>query len=341
MARLAAACASLLMVIAAAGCGGDDTPVAHVGDATITHGQLVRQLGTVGVTPDLKGCIARFKSLGDGGLPLGTPAERCRYEHLRDLTSALATLIHTQWVRQEAKSEGVKATDADLKKARSYFGKDNVDEELVETVALDDKLRAKLAPAVVDQSEVDAAVKDLEALHGARRDVLVVGAGAAADGHAARRYLNTGTPFDRVAARYGDGEPTAINVPQLAQDDGLTGYDKGEQLRAAVFAAKVATLVGPVESDGRFYVFLVRTTYEKQKSQTADQLRGQVEDDLRVAKQGAEYERLLAARWLRKTRCEKGYVVSGNQIFLGGGVAFYNSSAGCGNFVPFKTPPPV
>ena len=67
-----------------------------------------------------------------------------------------------------------------------------------------------------------------------------------------------------------------------------------------------------------------------------------IRSDLRTANQGRAYERILAKRWLPKTRCEKGYVVGGGLIPLGGGVGagVYYSLAGCGNFVPFKTPAP-
>jgi hypothetical protein len=117
-------------------------------------------------------------------------------------------------------------------------------------------------------------------------------------------------------------------------------YHPGRVLRSAVFAAPAAVLIGPVDTDGRFYVFRAGITTKQQKDQTPADLRAQVEQDLATARRGAAYERVLARRWLRRTRCEKEYVVDGGQVMLGGGVAVYYSSAGCGNFVAFKTPPP-
>jgi hypothetical protein len=316
MPRLAASLASLVVLLVVSGCGEDDTPVAHVGDAKITRAQLKRELG-------------------------GDASGHKTYQELIRTTRAMATLIHTQWVRQEAKAEGIELTDAERNKARSLFGGDKVDDDLVEVVALDDKLRAKLGHAVVSPSEIDSTVQKLQALHAEKLEVQVVAASSEADARAARKYLATGATFAQVADRYGDKLPTTIQVPKDPQDDPLMGYTFGEPLRAAVFAApRNFALVGPVESDGRFYVFSPGLPFAKQKGVTADDLRAQVESDLRTAKQGAAYEAVLARHWLRKTTCEKGYVVNGGLIALGGGAAVYYSTAGCGNFVPFKTPPP-
>src|SRR6476469_423869 len=122
MVRLGASLASLVALIALGGCGADKTPVAHVGDATITRAQLARLLNTdssklPAEKADFAACLTRTQRSGDHGLPLGTPRERCRYEHLTQLRNALATLSHTQWVRQEAKAQGIAVTDAERKRA--------------------------------------------------------------------------------------------------------------------------------------------------------------------------------------------------------------------------------
>jgi hypothetical protein len=337
MARLAALLALLVALLVVSGCGKDDTPVAHVGDAKITRAQLDRELK--GNAPDYKACLARTKPGSDPAL--GTPQQQCRYQELIRTTRALATLIHTQWVRQEAKAEGVELTDAERAKARKLFGGDKVDDDLVEVVALDDKLRSRLGHAIVTPSEIDSTVQTLDALHAEKLEVQLVAASSEAGARAARRALATGATFGQVARRYGDKLPTTVQVPKDPRDDALLGYRLGDALRAAVFSApRSFALVGPVESDGRFYVFSPGLPFAKQKGVTADQLRAEVESDLRTVKQSAAYEQVLARHWLPKTKCEKGYVVNGGLIALGGGAAVYYSTAGCGNFVPFKTPPP-
>jgi hypothetical protein len=344
MARLAALLITGLALLTISACGDDDTPVAHVGDAVITRAQLDRQLKPTGgeLDPDppaFTKCIERLSKI-DGGAGAGTPKERCRYEYLKQLSSALATLIHTEWVRQEAKAEGVSVSEADLEKARGYFGGDKVDDDLVETVALDDKLRAKLAHAGIAGAEVEATAQELAARHGSRREVLLVATGSQADAAAARRYLEAGASFPTVAKRYGNSHGGTLLVPKDARDDQASGYALGDRLRSAVFAAKPGVLIGPVGFDNRyFYVFRVNTTWQTGGQSAAD-LRSLVANDLKTAAAGRSYEEILAKRWLGKTTCEKGYVVGGGLIPLGGGAATYYSSAGCGNFVPFKTPAP-
>jgi hypothetical protein len=94
MARLAALLVTGLALLTISACGEDDTPVARVGDVVITRAQLDRQLKPANgeLDPDpptFAKCIERLSSI-DGGAGSGTPKERCRYEYLKQLSSALA-----------------------------------------------------------------------------------------------------------------------------------------------------------------------------------------------------------------------------------------------------------
>src|SRR4051794_6530747 len=109
--RLAALAPLAVAVAVVVGCGADKTPVAHVAGATITRGQL----NDLAASP---------------GPPKPTARER---------QAALGTLIHFQWVRAEAKAEGVTLTDAEHKKIRSEVAGKASEREL-QDFGLDEKL---------------------------------------------------------------------------------------------------------------------------------------------------------------------------------------------------------
>src|SRR3954451_15340413 len=88
---------------ALAGCGRDKTPVAHVGDAAIPKSDFDSEFSRGArftlKPPDFSECVDRVKLGG-----AATPAMKsyCRYQYVRQVNSAMSTVIHFEWVRQEA-----------------------------------------------------------------------------------------------------------------------------------------------------------------------------------------------------------------------------------------------
>jgi hypothetical protein len=316
---------AIVAVLLLASCGDDDTPVAHVGDAKITRAQLDKVLHR------------------DASHAAAEPGS---YRFTRDINGALGELIHFHWVRSEAKAAGVTVSDAEMAKTRSEFEPDAPDDDTVEAAALDAKLQGAIH-ASVSPSEVAAVYARISHLKLPRRDLLAVVTRSRADAVQARRLVEDGNGFEVVADRFAADWRAVIGTRRVGHIDDLSkgptyaGFDPGGPVRKAVFSHSPGTLVGPVHSGRGWYVF----QWVSQKEPVAGQPRGDalqaITRELQGERDAELYEKKLRDHWLSKTTCEKGYVIGGGVISLGGAIeGTYLSTAGCGNFVPFKTPPP-
>jgi hypothetical protein len=322
----AAAAVAVLVALLLASCGDDDAPVAHVGDTKITRSQLDKILDR------------------DGSHAVAEPGS---YRFTRDINGALGELIHFEWVRSEAKAKGVEASDAEIAKVRDEFASDDPpgDREL-EVFALDEKLRG-MAHADVSPSEVAAVYARISRLKLPRRDLLAVVTRSRADAVQARRFLEDGNGFEVVAERFAADWRAVIGTKRRGHIDDLSkgptfaGFDPGAPVRKAAFSHSAITLIGPVHSGRGWYVF----EWVAQKEPIAGQSRGDalqaITRELQGERDAELYEKQLRDHWLSKTTCEDRYVIGGGILALGGAMeGTYLSTAGCGNFVPFKTPPP-
>ena len=325
MTRVAASVAVFVALLLAS-CGDDDTPVAHVGDTKITRSQLDKVLDR------------------DASHAAAQPGS---YRFTRDINGALGELIHFQWVRSEADAEGVSVSDAEKAKVRAEFVPDPPGDDVVEVAALDEKLKGKVH-AAVSPSDVAAVYARVSRLKVPRRDLLAVVTRSRADAVKARRFLEEGNGFEVVAERFAADWRAVIGTRRRGHIDDLSkgptyaGFDPGPAVRKAAFSHSPGTLVGPVRSGRGWYVFQWVAQKEPLAGQSrADALQA-ITRELQGERDAELYEKKLRDHWLGKTTCEERYVIGGGIISLGGAIeGTYLSSAGCGNFVPFKTPPPA
>lgn len=313
--------------LVAAGCGADKKPVAHVGDITVTHGD--------------------FKAFLDPEPKCSDPSVNCRYQHLRAVQAAMGAGIHYAWARQEAKLEGIEITDADRK--RISLGSDPKPPAWFrDAAATDVKLRSRMQVKTT-ATQLRAFRQRLLNVHAQRRDALVVVTRSKSAIDAAVRSILQGVPIEAVARRYALDWQTVIGSPatvgRLVDVTSKPAADPhgvvvDPDLRAALFKAQVNQLVGPVRGRTGWYVFLITG---QRGPLSAAQRNGELKGASQVITDDLKSERLeevLEQHWLAKTRCEDGYVVAGRVLLLGGFERSYYSTAGCGNYVPFKTPAP-
>ena len=319
-----------LAAVALGSCGEDKTPVAHVGDIAITRGDFKKEL---------------HSSEGDGF----QSADR-RFDLTRRVQAALSTLIHYSWAKAEARSRGITLTDADRAKVRKELAPDShVPKWFIEAFGLDEKLQAQIHPAPVTSATVDAAMQKLLGIKAKRRDAFVVATRSKADAAQATRWLEAGVPFALVAQRYaGDWHALLGDKVPVGRLDNVTSDPRKDpggrvvdpSLRDAIFKASFNDLNAPIKAGNGFYVIYLTGERHRLTQAEADAQRGALEQSLRQDARSKAYEEMLARHWLKKTICEKGYVVSPQVILLGGMADVYFSSAGCGNYVPFRTPAP-
>src|SRR4051794_26552201 len=283
--RLTLALAALMAPAAlAAGCGGvPGNAVAEVDGNTIEKSQYdhwinvaARSSGqgakaSVPKPPDFTECVTNKRKTTPKpakGQPKVTDAQlktQCKqeYEQLRD--QVLQLLISFQWLEGEAKAQGIKITDAEVKKSfdtqkkQSFpkdadyqkFLKDSGQSEadiLLQVKA--DLLASEIRDKVVKGKDkvTDAQIQDFYNKNKARfaqperRDLNVVLTKKKAKADAALKELKSGKAWKAVAKKY------SIDEASKAQGGKLPAQAKGtleKQLDAAVFKAKKGELAGP------------------------------------------------------------------------------------------------
>jgi foldase protein PrsA len=349
--RLTLALAALMAPAAlVAGCGGvpgnavaevdgnaiEKTAYDHwIGVASKSSGQGAT--ASVPKPPDFTECIANKRKTTPKpakGQPKVTDDQlktQCKqeYEQLRD--QVLQLLISFQWLEGEAKAQGIKITDAEVKKSfdtqkKQSFPKDadyqkflkesGQSEEDILLQVKADLLASKIRDKVVKGKDTvsDAQIQDFYNKNKARfaqperRDLLVVLTKSKAKANAAKKALQSGKPWKAVAKKY------SIDEASKAQGGKLPAQAKGtleKQLDAAVFGAKKGKLSGPVKTQFGFYDFKV-TKVTKASQQTLEQAKETIRQTLQSQNQQKALETFskdYSKRWKAKTDCRKGYVI--------------------------------
>ena len=276
--RLTLALAALAAPAAlAAGCGGvPGNAVAEVDGQSIEKSSYdhwvnvaARSSGqgakaTVPKPPDYAECIATKRKTTPKpakGQPKVTDSQlksQCKqeYEQLRD--QVLQLLISFQWLEGEAKEQGIKVSDAEVKKSfdqqrKQSFPKDADYQKFLKDSGQSeadimlqvkaDLLASKIRDKVVKGKDKvsDAQIQDFYNKNKARfaqperRDLLVVLTKGKAKAEAAKKALKSGQSWKAVAKKY------SIDEASKAQGGKLPAQAKGtleKQLDEAVFKAK-------------------------------------------------------------------------------------------------------
>jgi foldase protein PrsA len=330
-----------------AGCGGvPGNAVATVDGNQITKTAFTHWLGVAAKSggtqaaavpkpPDYQECIAaKRKALPKPakGQPKTTVAQlktKCKqeYQSLRD--QVLQLLISFQWIQGEAKDQGIKVTDAEVKKSfetqkKASFPKDSDYQKFLKTsgqsqddimlrVKLDvlsNKIREKVTKGKdkVTDAEIQAYYDKNKSRFAQpeRRDLLVVLTKTEAKANQAKAAIEGGQSFASVAKKF------SIDQASKAQGGKLAAVAKGQQEKAlddAVFSAKKGKLEGPVKTQFGYYVFKV-TKVTPASQQSLDQAKTTIKQLLASQKQQKALDAFVKKfqkKWKEKTDCRDGY----------------------------------
>ena len=286
--------------------------------------------------PEFTACIAQAKKAAAKpaeGQPKQTDADfkkQCKqqYDQLRD--QVLSLLISFEWIEREAEEQGVKVTDAEVKKSfeeqkKQSFPKDadyqkflkdsgQTEADVMMRVRLDalsNKIRDKVTKGkdkVTDKQISDYYEKNKSQFaQPERRDLSIVLTKTEAKARQAKAALDSGQPFKKVAKRF------SIDDASKAQGGKLPAVAKGQQEKAfdtAIFGADKGKITGPVKTQFGWYVFKVDKV-NAASQQTLEQAKATIKQVLASQNQQKALDTFVKdfrKRWKEKTDCREGYV---------------------------------
>ncbi len=342
-----ALCAFFVPAGLIAGCGGvPGNGVATVDGTTIEKSDFDQWMNTVakssgqaGATvpdaPNYTKCVQQKQKTQPKpakGQPKVTAAQlkdQCKqqYETLRDQT--MTVLLQLQWIEGEAEQQGVKVTDAEVRKSfdaekKQSFPKDAdyqkylKDSGLTEQDILDqfrvrllsDKIRDKIVKG--KDKVTDAQIKAYydknkqQFAQPERRDLRVVLTKTEAEANQAKKALQGGDSWSSVAKEY------SIDPQSKSQGGKLPGVSPGTQEKAfddAIFDAKEGQLEGPVKTQFGYYVFEVESVKKatqqslEQSKETIKQVLVQQNQDNAIKAFSKDFEK----EWREKTECRESF----------------------------------
>jgi foldase protein PrsA len=343
-----ALCALAAIVAVGAGCGGvPGNAVAEVDGNAIDKDQFnhwmnvaAKTSGQPGATvpdsPDFKNCIAQKRKTAPKpakGQPKTTDEQlkdQCKqeYDALRDQVMQLLTSF--QWIEGEAEEQGIKVSDAEVRKSfeeqkKQSFPKDadykkflkdynQTEEDILQRVKLDllsNKIRDKIIKGkdkVSDAQIQDFYSKNKERFaQPERRDLRIVLTKTEAKANEAKAALQSGDSWKTVAKKY------SIDEASKAQGGKLPAQAKGtleKSLDQAVFKAKKGQITGPVKTQFGYYVFEVEKV-QKATQQTLEQAKETIRQTLQSQNQQKALDKFVSEfqkKWKDRTECRDGYV---------------------------------
>jgi foldase protein PrsA len=289
-------------------------------------------------SPDFKKCVAeKRKTLPKPakGQPETTDAQlkdQCKQEYTALRDQVMQLLTRFQWIEGEAKDQGIKITDAEVKKSfeeqkKQSFPKEadyqkflkqngQTEEDILKRVRLDllsNKIRDKIIKGKDKVS--DAQIKDFydknkdRFAQPERRDLRVVLTKTEAKANEAKQALDSGQSWKKVAKKY------SIDEASKAQGGLQPAQAKGtleRSLDEAVFSAPKGKVTGPVKTQFGWYVFEVEKV-TKASQQTLDQAKETIKQTLQSQNQQKALDAFVKdfeKKWKERTECRDGYVTS-------------------------------
>jgi foldase protein PrsA len=335
-------------VIVAAGCGGvPGNAVATVDGNAIDKDAFNHWMNVAAKTsgqpnasvpdsPDFKNCVAqKRKTLPKPakGQPKTTDQQlkdQCKQEYTALRDQVMQLLTRFEWIEGEAKEQGIKVSDADVKKSfeeqkKQSFPKEadyqkflkqngQSEEDILERVRLDllsNKIRDKIIKG--KDKVTDAQIKDFydknkeRFAQPERRDLRIVLTKSEAKSNDAKAALESGDSWKTVAKRF------SIDEASKAQGGKLPAQAEGtleKSLDEAVFKAKKGQISGPVKTQFGFYVFEVEKV-TKASQQTLDQAKETIRQTLQSQNQQKALDAFVKdfeKKWKERTECRDGYV---------------------------------
>jgi foldase protein PrsA len=256
--------------------------------------------------------------------------QQCKqeYEALRDQVMQLLTSF--QWIEGEAKEQGIKVSDEEVKKSfqeqkkQSFpkeadyqkFLKDNgqTEKDILERVKLDllsNKIRDKIIKGkdkVTDAQISDFYNKNKDRFaQPERRDLRIVLTKTEAKANEAKAALENGQSWKSVAKKY------SIDEASKAQGGKLPAQAKGtleKPLDTGVFGAKKGDIVGPVKTQFGYYVFEVEKI-TKASQQSLEQSKETIRQTLASQNQQKALDKFVTdfqKKWKDRTECRDDYM---------------------------------
>jgi foldase protein PrsA len=288
--------------------------------------------------PGYAACVATKKASAPKpakGQPQQTDAQfkaqcKAEFEGLRD--QVMQFLILDKWVNGEAADQGVKLSAKEENAAytdavkRSFPKKADFEAFLkssgmtasdarfqVRFNTIYGKLREKAvknAPKVTDKAVVAFYEKNKARFATpAMRDLRVVLTKTSAKAAAAKKALQSGQSWSKVAKKY------SIDQASKNQGGSLLGIAKGTQEKSfdnAIFSAKKGVLTGPVKTQFGYYVFEVQKITEAKQQSLKDAtpaIRQQL-DAQNKQKADDDFNTSLRKKWKARTNCADAYVMT-------------------------------
>jgi foldase protein PrsA len=288
--------------------------------------------------PDFTKCVAAKQKSAPKpakGQPKPSTAQfktQCKqeYEGLRD--QVLQFLIQAEWIQGEAKDQGVKVSDAELKKSfeqqkkqsfptekeyKAFLKSSGMTQEDIDLRVKIDLLSNKIRTKVTKEKKTvtSADIQKYYDKNKARfaqpekRDLNVVLTKTKAKANQAKSALDSDDSWKAVAKKY--------SIDQASKDAGgkLPGVQPGQQEKAfdtAVFQAKKGQIEGPVKTQFGYYVFEVTkvTPKSQQSLEEATPTIKQLLQQQGEQKTLNDFVKSFEKKWKDRTNCRKGYVVT-------------------------------
>jgi len=238
-------------------------------------------------------------------------------------------LTSFQWIEGEAEDQGVKVSDAEVKKTfeeqkKQSFPKDadyqkflkqydQTEEDILQRIKLDllsNKIRDKIIKGKDKVS--DAQISDFynknkdRFAQPERRDLHIVLTKTEAKANAAKAALENGESWKSVAKKY------SIDEASKAQGGKLPAQAKGtleKPLDAGVFGAKKGDIVGPVKTQFGYYVFEV-DKITKATQQSLEQAKETIRQTLASQNQQKALDKFISdfqKKWKDRTECNNDF----------------------------------
>lgn len=338
------------MVLAACGSDVPGNSVAQVGDQPITKEQFDHWLpiiarssqqgtATVPDPPSYRRCIAAKRKAQPKpakGQKAPTDAalrQQCEQQYKTVRSQTMNYLIQARWLEGEAQAQGVKVSDAEVRKRfeqekkrtfpkesayRAYLKQTGQTEaDILFSFRLNlvsNRLRDKVikGKAKVTDAEVARYYNSHKGQFAQpeKRDVLIVLTRTKARAEQARKALSSGQSWKAVVKRYSIDQQTQATGGLLA---GVVRGQQDQALDKATFAASKGKLIGPLKAQFGWYVIKVtRITPRSQQSLAA--ARTSIRQQLSSQRQQAALNAFVKdfrKRWTDRTNCRGGYVVQG------------------------------
>jgi foldase protein PrsA len=288
--------------------------------------------------PKYTACIAHLAAIAPKpakGQKAPTQAQlksQCEQQYKSLQQEVLGFLISSEWVLGEAKSLGVKATDAEVKKQfekikTQQFPKAAEFEKFLKSSSqsvsdlllrvklnlLSSKIQQKIVKqkSKVTQAQIAKYYKENPKRFGVaeKRNLRLILTKTEAQAKKAKQEVQSGKKFSNVA------KAVSIDPTSKATGGAQVGVVKGQEekaLDAAVFSAKKNVLTGPIKTPFGYYIFEVQTITPGSQ-QTLKQAEPSIKSQLTATQQqGAlsKFVKEFKKKWTAKTDCRAEYVVA-------------------------------